>query len=130
MQLTTAPAPVLNPISPARRIWALATIATATGGIFTLDYLTVDAPVQHLYYLPIMMAGLLFGLPGSLSRQRWRWLCTTLQKNHGWERCAMVRRISFRSALFFAVGLITAKLAGATQKNAPARNDGRPDRTA
>jgi len=48
----------------------LLTIAGVIAGlllIFELDRVTASAPVQHLYYLPIILAGVCFGMAGSLT---------------------------------------------------------------
>ena len=49
------------------RPWAAAAILGAMGGIFLLDRSTADTPVQHLYYLPIILAALQFGVAGGVA---------------------------------------------------------------
>src|ERR1700686_3863725 len=45
---------------------AVAVISTALFGIFILDRVTETAPVQHLYYLPIIYAAVVFNTLGGL----------------------------------------------------------------
>lgn len=112
MHLTTAPAPVLRPISRRRRVWAFATITAAIGSIFTLDYfITVDAPFQHLYYLPIIMAARVFGRTGGLVSAAGAVVLYHLAKRP-WLGFSYGELDLIQVALFFAVGLITAKMAG------------------
>jgi diguanylate cyclase (GGDEF)-like protein len=112
VHLTTAPAPVLKPISRRRRVWAFATIAAAIGGIFTLDYIiTVDAPFQHLYYLPIILAARVFGRTGGLLSAAAAVVLYHLAKRP-WLGVSYGESDLIQVALFFAVGLITAKMAG------------------
>jgi diguanylate cyclase (GGDEF)-like protein len=49
-----------------RRV-AVAVILTALFGIFILDRATEAAPVQHLYYLPIIYSAVVFGTLGGLA---------------------------------------------------------------
>jgi diguanylate cyclase (GGDEF)-like protein len=53
-----------RPRLPAR--WALAVATAGLLLIFDLDRTTGSAPVQHLYYLPILFAGVRFGMRGGL----------------------------------------------------------------
>jgi len=48
--------------NPLPRGWAIAAITTTLLLIFWLDLVTGSAPVQHLYYLPIMLAAVRFGI--------------------------------------------------------------------
>jgi diguanylate cyclase (GGDEF)-like protein len=116
VQLTTAPGPVLKPISPAGRIRALATITAAMAGIFTLDYLTVGAPVQHLYYLPIILAALLFGVTGGVLSAAIAVMLYHLAKEPWLGGVSYGQLDLIQIILFFAVGLITAKLADDARK--------------
>jgi diguanylate cyclase (GGDEF)-like protein len=57
---------------PSQRLWlsrrlAAAVILMALLGIFMLDRATETAPVQHLYYLPIIYAAVVFGLYSGVS---------------------------------------------------------------
>lgn len=77
---------------------------------FALDRATGSAPVQHLYYLPIILASVAFGVPGWLASSAVAILLyhvanpqlLAFQYGH-WDFLQM--------ALFVVVGLITAKLA-------------------
>ena len=57
-----------TPVSPrSSRLWALPVIAVGSLAIFALDRATDAAPVQHLYYLPIVLAARYFGQRGGLT---------------------------------------------------------------
>jgi diguanylate cyclase (GGDEF)-like protein len=47
--------------------WALVVIVVTLSAIFALDATTYEAPVQHLYYLPIVFAGVTFRWRGGLA---------------------------------------------------------------
>jgi hypothetical protein len=51
---------------PLSRTWAVVALAAALLGIVVVDRLTGVAPVQHLYYLPIIYAAIRFGGRGGL----------------------------------------------------------------
>ena len=93
-------------ISPA---WSSAVLIAALWLVFELDRVTGSAPVQHLYYLPIIFAGVRFGMRGGLMAA----LAAIL--SYHW---ANPHLSGFRYAesdvvqivLFIAVGMITAKL--------------------
>jgi diguanylate cyclase (GGDEF)-like protein len=53
------------PRLPAR--WTLAGVVAALLIIFALDRVTGSAPVQHLYYLPIVVCAIRFGVAGGLT---------------------------------------------------------------
>jgi diguanylate cyclase (GGDEF)-like protein len=84
-------------------------IVTALLLIFELDRLTVSAPVQHLYYLPIILAGIAFGLRGSLTAALAAIVLYHLANPHlltfKYDESDFVQ-----VSLFIAVGVITAKL--------------------
>jgi len=77
--------------------------------VFLLDWFTDAAPVQHLYYLPIILAALCFGLRGGIAGS-----LAAIVLYH----VANPRLLSFRHQeadllqilLFGAVGLVAAKL--------------------
>jgi diguanylate cyclase (GGDEF)-like protein len=77
---------------------------------FALDRATGSAPVQHLYYLPIILASVTFGVPG--------WLVSSAAAILLYH-VANPQLLAFRyghwdflqMTLFVVVGLITAKLA-------------------
>jgi diguanylate cyclase len=78
--------------------------------IFQLDRVTASAPVQHLYYLPIMLASLRFGLSGGLSASMAAvllyHLATPTLATWDYRESDLVQ-----VALLVAVGIVTAKLA-------------------
>ena len=47
--------------------WAAVATIAALFGILALDASTASAPVQHLYYLPIVFAGVTFGWRGGVA---------------------------------------------------------------
>jgi len=47
------------------RGWTLAAVAASLMLVFALDRVSGLAPVQHLYYIPIILASVRFGYPGS-----------------------------------------------------------------
>jgi diguanylate cyclase (GGDEF)-like protein len=89
--------------------WVLALVAASLVITFTLDRTTDAAPVQHLYYLPIILAA---------SRLRWVGGLTTsliaIVLYHLANRALL--RFAYREtdfvqiALFIAVGVVTARL--------------------
>ena len=52
--------PLLSPI------WSMVVVSAALLLVFELDRTTGSAPVQHLYYLPIIFAAVSFGMRGGL----------------------------------------------------------------
>jgi diguanylate cyclase (GGDEF)-like protein len=91
---------------------SVARAASVGGGlllIFAVDRATTSAPVQHLYYLPIIVAGVLFGTRGGVAASLVAVVLyhlanpqlLTFRYQH-WDLVQIV--------LFLAVGLITAKL--------------------
>jgi hypothetical protein len=48
------------------RGWTLAAVAAALALVFALDRVSGLAPVQHLYYVPIILASVQFGYRGSV----------------------------------------------------------------
>lgn len=77
--------------------------------VFQLDRLTTSAPVQHLYYLPIILAGSSFGMPGSLAAALSAIVLYHAANPHlltfRYEQSDFVQVI-----LFIGVGIITSKL--------------------
>jgi diguanylate cyclase (GGDEF)-like protein len=86
-----------------------AIVIGALGFVFALDRATGSAPVQHLYYVPIILAGLWFTRGGSLIAAASAIVLYHLANPH---------LLAFRYneldllqiALFVAVGLVTARL--------------------
>jgi diguanylate cyclase (GGDEF)-like protein len=77
--------------------------------VFELDRLTVSAPVQHLYYLPIILAGLSFRMRGGLLAAAAAIVLYHLANPHlltfQYEQSDFVQ-----VTLFIAVSVMTAKL--------------------
>jgi diguanylate cyclase (GGDEF)-like protein len=78
--------------------------------IFALDRATSSAPVQHLYYLPIILAGIRFRMRGGVLAGLSATVLYHLANPHlltfRYEESDLVQ-----IALFLAVGVITARLA-------------------
>ena len=76
---------------------------------FTLDRATGSTPVQHLYYLPIILAGLRFGMPGGIMAALSAIVLYHAANPHlltfRYEESDLVQIV-----LFLAVGVMTAKL--------------------
>jgi diguanylate cyclase (GGDEF)-like protein len=91
--------------------WPLALIVGSLALIFELDRTTGSAPVQHLYYFPIVVAGVTFGLAGGLLTALAAVLlyhsANPLLLTFHYEQWDVLQ-----IAVFIAVGLITAKLTG------------------
>jgi len=109
MQLTRdnhdlAPRPRLN------RAWVAAVVSAALWLIFELDRRTGSAPVQHLYYLPIVLASLRIG-PGtgvvvSIIASVLYHIANLARLTIGYADTDVMQ-----TALFIFVGIVTAKLA-------------------
>jgi diguanylate cyclase (GGDEF)-like protein len=107
MRLTTSGARLL--LVPRTSTWAVSLSIAALLVIFAVDRATDLAPVQHLYYLPIIFAGIHFGMRGGIGTA-----LAAIVLYHGanphllnlqYEESDLVQ-----IALFLAVGVITAKL--------------------
>jgi diguanylate cyclase (GGDEF)-like protein len=100
---------------PLRASSAIPTVAAAlavVGGllaIFALDRASGSAPVQHLYYLPIILAAMRFGTPGGLAAA-----IAAIVLYHVANPLLLLfqyRELDLvEVVLFVAVGLITARL--------------------
>jgi len=87
-----------------------AIIAAALGLIFALDHLTGAVPLQHLYYVPIILAGVRFGFSGSTLASTVAVLLYHLANPHLLTfRYGQLDLVQI--ALFIAVGFVSAKLA-------------------
>jgi len=87
----------------------LPVVIASLAAIFELDRVTASAPVQHLYYVPIMLASLRFGRAGGLAASMAAVLLYHLANTlvtWGYSESDLVQII-----LFVAVGIVTAKLA-------------------
>jgi diguanylate cyclase (GGDEF)-like protein len=112
MRLTTGMETKGNPVNDGEPFWTAAAIGAVISGlllVFVLDQSTGSAPVQHLYYVPIIYAAIRFGIPGGIATS-----CTAIVLYH----TANPRLLAFgyqhwdlmQVALFMAVGVITARL--------------------
>jgi diguanylate cyclase (GGDEF)-like protein len=112
--------PHTGPVRIARGDWkrqalSAALVIESLGLVFALDRATGSAPLQHLYYVPIILAGLWFKRRGSLAAAG-----TAIVLYH----FANPHLLSFRyeesdlvqMALFIAVGLVTARLTQDAQR--------------
>ena len=100
------------PLSPA---WATVAILTTLLLIFALDLRTDSAPVQHLYYLPIIFAAVRFGTRGGVAASA---LAIVFYHLDNPEFLTLHYHESdiVQIAVFVAVGVISAKLAGVTRR--------------
>jgi diguanylate cyclase (GGDEF)-like protein len=111
MRLTTAEVPTARPLvaDNVSRRWAFVILIVAMAGIFELDRITASAPVQHLYYLPIIFAARRFGRSGALGIAAAATILYHLANPHlfsfHYEEVDVVQII-----LFGVVGLVAAKL--------------------
>src|SRR5437899_2621389 len=91
------------------RVWMTVLISGALLVVFALDRATGGAPVQHLYYVPIILAGYTFTMRGGVMAA-----LASIVLYH----LANPRLLTFRYeeqdlvqvALFLIVGIVTAKL--------------------
>ena len=95
--------------SPWKTAVSVAALVAGLLVVFALDQSTGSAPVQHLYYLPIIFSAIGFGTPGGLAAP-----FAAIALYHaanprllafGYEHWDLVQMV-----LFMAVGLITARL--------------------
>ncbi|MEO7276030.1 MAG: GGDEF domain-containing protein [Vicinamibacterales bacterium] len=111
MRLTTTTTPGLSRVaSGASKATAWTIVAVGLALTFLLDRFTYSAPVQHLYYLPIIVAALrlewLGGLLTSLTAIGLYHLANPALLSFAYRESDFVQ-----IALFIAVGLVTARLA-------------------
>ena len=92
------------------RLWVLPLIAAASAGIFVLDRATDTAPVQHLYYLPIILGASAFGTVGgvitALAAIILYHCASPAFLIHPYQELDIIQVV-----LFVAVAIVTAKLA-------------------
>ena len=113
MRLTAAGAPGSHSFATNRisRGWASVLLAAALALCFELDRVTGSAPLQHLYYVPIIFAALRFGARGALALAGAATVLYHVANPHlfsfsfHYEEADVVQ-----IALFTAVGLVAAKL--------------------
>jgi diguanylate cyclase (GGDEF)-like protein len=112
MRLTDTHSSGSRDASPVRRLspaWAMAVLTASLLLVFELDRATGSSPVQHLYYLPIIFAGVRFGMRGGLTASLLAILSYHVANPHlfgfRYEESDLVQ-----IALFVGVGAITARL--------------------
>jgi len=108
---TTTPGPSRVARGTARfTAWTMAAVVAGLALTFLLDRSTYSAPVQHLYYLPIILAALrldwLGGLLTSITAVGLYHLANPALLSFAYRESDFVQ-----IALFIAVGLVTARLA-------------------
>ncbi len=114
MRITTSHDPVVAPtqFSP---LVASALVAAALLLVFAVDRSTSAAPVQHLYYIPIIVAGLRFRMRGGIVAAVAAIALYHVANPHlltfRYEESDVVQM-----ALFLAVGTITAQLTNDRQR--------------
>ena len=118
MRLTRSHSEGSSPISAAPSLspaWSIVVVIAALLLVFELDRTTGSTPVQHLYYLPIIFAGVTFRMRGGLTAALAAIVLYHLANPHLltflYEQSDLVQII-----LFIAVGVITAKLTRDAQR--------------
>jgi diguanylate cyclase (GGDEF)-like protein len=90
--------------------WAWASAIGALALIFALDRVTTEAPVEHLYYLPIILASVRFGFRGTVLTSSAAILLYHLANPHvltlAYEESDIVQIL-----LFAGIGVVSAKMA-------------------
>jgi diguanylate cyclase (GGDEF)-like protein len=109
MRLTTGTAGSALPGSSSPR-WVAAAIIGTLLVIFFIDRRTGTAPVQHLYYLPIILAGAGFTMRGGIVAALAAVILYHVANPHLLSR-HYGESDAVQIALFVAVGVVTAKLA-------------------
>ncbi len=108
MQLTTRTEGLAGAARLSRPV-AAALAIVALVAVFMLDRKTGAAPVQHLYYVPIILAGLVFGMRGGVLTGVTAILMYHLANPHmltfKYEESDLIQIL-----LFLAVGITTARL--------------------
>ena len=108
MQLTTRTERLAGAARLSRPVAAVLAIV-ALGAVFMLDRATGAAPVQHLYYVPIILAGLVFRMRGGVLAGVTAILMYHLANPHmltfKYEEADLIQIL-----LFLAVGITTARL--------------------
>jgi diguanylate cyclase (GGDEF)-like protein len=116
MDLTGSPSLAARIVdNPLPRGWATVAIATTLLLIFWLDLVTGSAPVQHLYYLPIIFAAVRFGNRGGLAAAAMAIVFYHLDNSGDLVTFHYHESDVVQIAVFIAVGVIAAKLAKDTR---------------
>ena len=90
-------------------LWTGVVVVVALGAIYLLDSATGDAPVQHLYYLPIILAAARFGRRGGLVTSATAIVLYHLA-NPDLLTAHPIEADVVQIALFLLIGLVTARL--------------------
>jgi diguanylate cyclase (GGDEF)-like protein len=97
------------PVQPSSRLAAGSIVLGCLLLVFALDRATGATPVQHLYYLPIIFAGVRFGMPGGLiaavSAIALYHVANPHLQTFKYEESDLVQIV-----LFLATGVVAAKL--------------------
>lgn len=109
MRLTTGTARSALPVSMSLT-WAAAVTVGTLLVIFLIDRGTGTAPVQHLYYLPIILAGTRLTMRGGIVAALAAVILYHVANPHLLSR-QYGESDAVQVALFLAVGIVTAKLA-------------------
>jgi diguanylate cyclase (GGDEF)-like protein len=92
------------------RMWLLPLVVAISIGIFILDRAMENAPVQHLYYLPIILGAYAFGSAGGITTA-----LAAVVLYHAANPTFLIHPYQefdfIQVALFLAIGIATAKLA-------------------
>jgi len=110
MRLTTSHDRRVGPTTRSAPGLAVTLTVGALGLVFALDRSTGSAPVQHLYYVPIILAAIAFGMRGGVLGSLAAILLYHAANPHlltfRYEEADLVQIV-----LFVSVGVVTAKLA-------------------
>ena len=101
---------LLARLSALATVPCLLTLAAGLGAVFLLDHATDEAPIQHLYYLPLVFAALRFGATGGLVTASFAILLYHLA-NTQLLALPYAHADILQMLLFAGIPLITAKLA-------------------
>jgi len=95
--------------------WAAPVIVASLLAIFALDATTYQAPVQHLYYLPIVLAGVTFRWRGGVASAVAAIALYHIANPHPLTWGAEEPDV-LQMAVFVAAGILSAKLADDTRR--------------
>jgi diguanylate cyclase (GGDEF)-like protein len=118
MRLTSSPSGINRHASAAGLLspgWSVAVVIAALLLVFELDRRTGSAPVQHLYYLPIIFASFSFRARGGLAAALAAIILYHLANPHLFT-FRYEHSDSVQIALFIAVSVVTSKLTHDAQR--------------
>ncbi len=95
--------------------WTLAALAVMLAATYATDRLTGAAPVQHLYYLPIVLAAIRFGHRGGLATAAVAIALYHVANPHTFT-LHDEEPDAFQMIVFVAVGLVAARLASDSRR--------------